>query len=150
MGDGACSLQIPAEVSTPKERRSGGSSVKTSTRRCSKEEPSEFLTVFECLPLTSEAIAKASKRSLTLYRVAEFTMNGRPSDCADDLKPYYVSELSLEQGCVTLGFESHYSRVPARSSAKLVTRRAPRGQPHENARKKFRLVARNGEAGPGY
>lgn len=63
------------------------------------------MAVFECLPLTAEAIAKASKRNLTLSRVAEFTLNGWPSECADDLKPYYVRrwELSLEQGCVTWG-----------------------------------------------
>lgn len=71
----------------------------------SKEEPAECLAVFECLPLTAEMIARASKRNIILSRVAEFTMNRWPSSCAEELKPYYArrSELSLEQGCVTWG-----------------------------------------------
>lgn len=50
-------------------------------------------------------MAKASKRDLILNCVADFILNGWPSDCAEDLKPYHVRrwKLSLEQGCVTWG-----------------------------------------------
>lgn len=70
-----------------------------------EEEPVECLSVFQCLPLNVEEIAKFSKRSLTLSRVAEFTLNGWPRPHAQELGPYYVrrDELSLEQGCVTWG-----------------------------------------------
>lgn len=70
-----------------------------------EEESAECLSVFQCLPLRADEIAKASRRCLTLSRVADFTLNGWPSCCSEELKAYYVrrDELSLEQGCVTWG-----------------------------------------------
>lgn len=70
-----------------------------------KYEAPECLSIFQCLPLTADEIARFSKRSLTLSRVAEFTLNGWPRQHEDALESYYVrrDELSLEQGCVAWG-----------------------------------------------
>ncbi|XP_040355390.1 uncharacterized protein K02A2.6-like [Ixodes scapularis] len=69
------------------------------------DDPAECLLLFDSTPLTAEDIARATKRDLTLSRVANYVLNGWPAQSSEELKPYHVrrDELSFEQGCVTWG-----------------------------------------------
>ncbi|XP_060079900.1 uncharacterized protein K02A2.6-like [Ylistrum balloti] len=58
------------------------------------------------LPVTSEDVAKGTRRDVVLSKVLDYTLRGRPNYVSDrDLQPFHQrrNELSTEQGCVLWG-----------------------------------------------
>ena len=56
-------------------------------------------------PVSAKDIASRTKRNPVLSQVYQFTQEGWPATCGDDLKPYKVckSELTTQDGCVIWG-----------------------------------------------